>query len=126
MLQSDILTLANLHKSYGKGNLKGIVVDKICFSLRRGECYGLLGPNGAGKTTTLRLCLKLAAPDGGRITLAGQSIPSHARQARLRVGIVSRSQTILTPTLLWRKTCWSSGVILAFQWWLSRHAFQPC
>ncbi|NMM36628.1 MAG: ATP-binding cassette domain-containing protein [Glaciimonas sp.] len=94
MLQPDILTVENLHKSYGKGNLKSVVIDKLCFSLRRGECYGLLGPNGAGKTTTLRLCLGLTAPDSGRITLAGQSIPSHARQARLRVGVVPQSDNL--------------------------------
>jgi len=61
MPQSDILSVENLHKSYGKGNAKSVVVDNLNFSLRRGECFGLLGPNGAGKTTTLRLCLGLPA-----------------------------------------------------------------
>ena len=94
MRQSDILSVENLYKSYGKGNLQSVVVDTLSFSLRRGECYGLLGPNGAGKTTTLRLCLGLTAPDGGRITLAGQHIPSQARQARLRVGVVPQADNL--------------------------------
>jgi lipooligosaccharide transport system ATP-binding protein len=94
MPQSDILSVENLHKSYGKGNSKSVVVDNLSFSLRRGECFGLLGPNGAGKTTTLRLCLGLTAPDSGRIILAGQSIPANARQARLRVGVVPQADNL--------------------------------
>jgi lipooligosaccharide transport system ATP-binding protein len=94
MPQSDILSVENLHKSYGKGNAKSVVVDNLNFSLRRGECFGLLGPNGAGKTTTLRLCLGLTAPDSGRIILAGQSIPANARQARLRVGVVPQADNL--------------------------------
>lgn len=94
MPQSDILSVENLHKSYGKGNSKSVVVDNLNFSLRRGECFGLLGPNGAGKTTTLRLCLGLTAPDSGRIILAGQSIPANARQARLRVGVVPQADNL--------------------------------
>jgi len=63
-------------------------VDGLSFELKRGECYGLLGPNGAGKTTTLRCCLGLTAPDSGTITLLGEPVPTRAREARERVGIV--------------------------------------
>lgn len=94
MLQPDILSVENLYKSYGNGSLKSVVVDKLNFSLRRGECFGLLGPNGAGKTTTLRLCLGLTAPDSGRIILAGQDVPEHARYARLRVGVVPQADNL--------------------------------
>ncbi|RKP52366.1 nodulation factor ABC transporter ATP-binding protein NodI [Trinickia fusca] len=64
------------------------VVDRLSFHVRAGECFGLLGPNGAGKTTTLRMLLGLAEPDAGRIALCGQTIPSQARLARQRVGVV--------------------------------------
>jgi len=62
--------------------------------LRPGECYGLLGPNGAGKTTTLRLCLGLATPDSGSITLVGIPIPAQARTARMRVGVVPQGDNL--------------------------------
>ena len=94
MSESIILSVANLHKSYGDGKSKSIVIDDLSFALRRGECYGLLGPNGAGKTTTLRLCLGLTAPDSGAIELAGKSIPSEARPARLRVGVVPQGDNL--------------------------------
>jgi lipooligosaccharide transport system ATP-binding protein len=78
------LEVTDLHKRYGGRE----VVAGISFALPRGECFGLLGPNGAGKTTTLRCCLGLTAPDGGSITMVGEPVPTRAREARQRVGVV--------------------------------------
>lgn len=64
------------------------VVDGLSFHVRPGQCFGLLGPNGAGKTTTLKMLLGLSAPDAGQIRLVGEPIPSRARHARQRVGVV--------------------------------------
>ncbi len=74
----------DVKKSYGEKT----VVDSLSFHVRPGECFGLLGPNGAGKTTTLRMLLGIAAPDAGTIRLCGEPIPSRARFARARVGVV--------------------------------------
>jgi lipooligosaccharide transport system ATP-binding protein len=79
-----VLSAQNLHKSYAGQ----AVVDGVSITLNKGECYGLLGPNGAGKTTTLRLMLGLIEPDGGTLSLLGHAVPRHAREARLRVGVV--------------------------------------
>lgn len=84
MTSAAVLSVRHLRKSYGSSH----VVDGLSFELERGECYALLGPNGAGKTTTLRLCLGLAAPDGGTIRLLGEPVPQQARRARIRVGVV--------------------------------------
>ncbi|OGS91461.1 MAG: nodulation factor ABC transporter ATP-binding protein NodI [Gallionellales bacterium GWA2_60_18] len=81
---SAVIRATGLIKRYGGQR----VVDGIDLSIRKGECFGLLGPNGAGKTTTLRLLLGLIAPDGGQLELLGHAVPSHAREARLRVGVV--------------------------------------
>lgn len=94
MPESDILSVANLYKSYGSGASRSVAVDGLSFSLRRGECYGLLGPNGAGKTTTLRLCLGLTAPDSGEITLVGRRVPDDARRARLNVGVIPQADNL--------------------------------
>lgn len=90
----SILTVQHLHKSFGAGAVRQVVIDDLSFALRRGECYGLLGPNGAGKTTTLRLCLGLTAPDAGQITLVGYPVPEQARRARLRIGVVPQMDSL--------------------------------
>ena len=87
---SFVIQAEGLTKSYGDHR----VVDGVSLSIRRGECFGLLGPNGAGKTTTLRLLLGLIAPDGGKLTLLGHDVPDHAREARLRVGVVPQMDNL--------------------------------
>ncbi len=85
-----MLDVKDLRKSYA-----GIeVLRGVSLSLERGECYGLLGPNGAGKTTTLRACLGLVEPDGGTISLLGLPVPKFAREARIRLGVVSQTDNL--------------------------------
>ena len=81
---SIVLSAQDMHKSYA-GNK---VVNGVSITLNKGECYGLLGPNGAGKTTTLRLLLGLIEPEGGNLSILNLAVPRHAREARLRIGVV--------------------------------------
>jgi len=85
-----VLTVRGLTKRYGDTE----VVRGIDLNVRRGECFGLLGPNGAGKTTTLRLLLGLIEPDAGSIELAGIAVPQHAREARMKVGVVPQMDNL--------------------------------
>jgi len=55
---------------------KKVVVDRLSFSLGRGEVLGLLGPNGAGKTTTFLCLCGLLRPDSGAIVFAGKRLGS--------------------------------------------------
>ena len=84
------LAVSGLIKRYGALT----AVAGVGFTVPRGTCFGLLGPNGAGKTTTLRCCLGLSAPDAGRIELLGEPVPSRAREARQRVGIVPQFDSL--------------------------------
>jgi len=86
----QMLDVKDLRKSYGDVD----VLRGVNLSLTRGECYGLLGPNGAGKTTTLRVCLGLVEPDAGSISLLGLPVPESAREARLRLGVVSQTDNL--------------------------------
>jgi lipooligosaccharide transport system ATP-binding protein len=85
-----VLRVDGLRKRYGDNE----VVRGLSFTINRGDCFGLLGPNGAGKTTTLRCCLGLIDPDGGAITMVGQPVPKHGREARIRVGVVPQMDNL--------------------------------
>lgn len=70
------------------------VVDDLSFDIAAGECLGVIGPNGAGKTTTIRMCLGLTAPDDGRISAFGLSMPRDALAIKQRLGVVSQMDTL--------------------------------
>lgn len=63
------IAVLDLQKVYGETR----AVDHVSFTVRTGECFGILGPNGAGKTTTLEMIEGLRRPDGGTISVLGQS-----------------------------------------------------
>ncbi|NDP47109.1 MAG: ATP-binding cassette domain-containing protein [Sulfuriferula multivorans] len=85
-----MLKVRGLTKKYGDTE----VLRGLDLTVQRGECFGLLGPNGAGKTTTLRLLLGLIEPDSGSIELAGFAVPKHAREARMKVGVVPQMDNL--------------------------------
>ncbi len=63
------------------------VVDGVSISVASGEVIGLLGPNGAGKTTTFYMCVGLASPDTGHVSLNAVNISKEPMFARARLGI---------------------------------------
>jgi len=56
-------------------------VQRLSFTVARGEVFALLGPNGAGKTTCVRMLVGIIRPDVGRIVVSvnGHSTPSLPR-----------------------------------------------
>ena len=51
-----------------------VVLDKVSFSVRRGETKIVLGGSGSGKSTIINLILGLVRPDSGRILIDGEDI----------------------------------------------------
>ncbi len=70
-------------------------VDKISFTVARGEFVGYLGPNGAGKSTTIKMLTGILTPTSGRVRVAGLD-PSRQRTALARrIGVVFGQRTTL-------------------------------
>jgi ABC-2 type transport system ATP-binding protein len=66
-------------------------VDRLTFSVRRGEIFGLLGANGAGKTTTFRMLSGLLLPSSGELLIDGQNVlGSEVSEIRRRLGYMSQ------------------------------------
>ncbi len=65
-------------------------VDRMTFSVGRGEIFGLLGPNGAGKSTTFRMLCGLLPASSGEARVLGFDLRRSAPRARARIGYMSQ------------------------------------
>jgi ribosome-dependent ATPase len=66
-------------------------VDRVSFSIRRGEIFGFLGSNGCGKTTTMKMLTGLLSITEGRAELLGRPVDVNVPETRMRVGYMSQS-----------------------------------
>ncbi|HUC61248.1 MAG TPA: ABC transporter ATP-binding protein [Alphaproteobacteria bacterium] len=57
-------------------------VDRVAFSIARGEIFGLVGPDGAGKTTVMRMLAGVMQPDSGRIEIDGVDVVKEPERAK--------------------------------------------
>jgi ABC-2 type transport system ATP-binding protein len=91
---TTIIEISDLVKRYDER----VAVNKVSFTVEKGEIFGLLGPNGAGKTTTLSILSTLLAPDGGRVTVGGHDANHEASRVKPLIGYVPQ-ELALFPTL---------------------------
>jgi ribosome-dependent ATPase len=71
-------------------------VDRVSFSIRRGEIFGFLGSNGCGKTTTMKMLTGLLTPTSGEALLFGAPLHAADIRSRARVGYMSQSFSLYT------------------------------
>jgi ribosome-dependent ATPase len=71
-------------------------VDRVSFTIRRGEIFGFVGSNGSGKTTTMKMLTGLLAPSDGEALLFGKPLDAGDLNARRRVGYMSQSFSLYT------------------------------
>jgi len=88
---SDLMIeVEDLTKNYGLTR----AVNKVSFSVKRGEVLGFLGPNGAGKSTTMKMLTCYLAPTAGRAMVAGHDVFSDSLEVRKRVGYLPEDTPI--------------------------------
>ncbi|NTA40157.1 ABC transporter ATP-binding protein [Agrobacterium salinitolerans] len=84
----DLVTVENLHKSFG-----GLqVLRGMSFGVPEGEMRVLLGPNGCGKSTFLKTMIGLHRPSAGQISLAGARIDGLHAHEIARLGVSTKLQ----------------------------------
>lgn len=67
-----------------------VAVNKVTFSIKRGEIFGFLGPNGAGKSTTIRILCGLLKPTSGIARVGGLDVSKEADKVREIIGYMSQ------------------------------------
>lgn len=93
---SDSITVNNLEKKFGQF----VAVNKITFSVRKGEIFGFLGANGSGKSTTIRMLCGIITPTSGGGMVAGHDIVKEAEEIKHSIGYMSQKFSLyedLTP-----------------------------
>lgn len=69
-----------------------VILDKISFSVRRGEIKVVLGGSGSGKSTIINLILGLIKPDAGQIFIEGDEVTGlddmELMRLRKKIGMV--------------------------------------
>jgi ABC-type multidrug transport system ATPase subunit len=65
-------------------------VDRVSFTVPRGEVFGLLGPNGSGKTTLIRALCGLVPLAHGAARVLGHDVTREAERIRSSIGYMSQ------------------------------------
>jgi putative ABC transport system ATP-binding protein len=73
---SGVIELKDVTRQYGGGDTRVQAVDRVSFSIKKGEFTAIVGPSGSGKSTLLNLVGGLDLPSGGQVLLAGRPISS--------------------------------------------------
>ena len=87
---SNAVEADRLTRRYGER----VALDRVSFTLKRGETLAVLGPNGAGKTTLLKVLATLLRPHGGEVRVLGAALPSQAWKVRGQVGYLGHEPAL--------------------------------
>ena len=69
-------------------------IDRISFSVGRGEIVGFLGPNGAGKSTTMKILTGCLKPSQGQAFLNGVDVNVFPLQTKKMTGYLPESNPL--------------------------------
>ena len=70
----EILKVENLTKKYGKEENEVIALDKVSFTVEKGEFVAIVGSSGSGKSTLLHLIGGVDRPTSGKVFINGVDI----------------------------------------------------
>ncbi|MBN1533061.1 MAG: ABC transporter ATP-binding protein [Spirochaetes bacterium] len=85
-MMDTVVSVENLSKKFGDFT----AVDRVSFTVRRGEIFGFLGPNGAGKSTTIKMLCGILSPTGGRGEVMGHDIVDEQDSIKRIIGYMSQ------------------------------------
>jgi putative ABC transport system ATP-binding protein len=98
-----VLILDSVSRSFGVGEHRRSVLDRVSISIAAASETVIIGRSGSGKSTLLNLISGIDQPDAGRVIFAGQDVsalrePERTLFRRRKVGFVYQFFNLL-PTL---------------------------
>lgn len=84
------IQISNLLKKYGTQT----ALNKVSFTINKGEVVGLLGPNGAGKSTLMKCVTGAILPDGGEVMIDGFSVLKQPIQTKQKIGFLPENNPL--------------------------------
>ncbi len=85
-----MIDVQQITKRYGEHT----AIDRVTFSVAKGEVLAFLGPNGAGKTTTMRILTCFMPPTEGRATVAGFDCLDRPLEVKRRIGYLPETPPV--------------------------------
>ena len=75
-------------------------IDRLSFSLQRGQTLGILGPTGSGKSTIVNLLMRLYDPDEGTVLIDGRDVKTiPPEELRSKFGVVFQNDFVTEGTV---------------------------
>ena len=95
---APLIDFVDVSFAYGEGERR--ILDKVSFSVPRGQVVALMGASGGGKTTVLRLVGGQQVATGGQVLFDGQNVGQLGRDglhaARRRMGMLFQFGALFT------------------------------
>ena len=115
---SEILTVTDLKKVYGKGGSLTRALDGVSLSLEAGEFVGVMGPSGSGKTTLLNCVSTIDRPSAGSIVIDGKELTrlkgrELAKFRRERLGFIFQDCNLLDTLTAYENIALSLSIVKA-------------
>ncbi len=71
-LMNNIISLKNIHKTYGAGESAYEALKGVSLDIREGEMVAIMGPSGSGKSTLMNIIGLLDTPTSGQYLIEGK------------------------------------------------------
>lgn len=106
IITMNVIEVEKLTKSFSNFT----AVDRISFSVSKGEIFGFLGANGAGKTTAMRMLCGLSKPTSGKGTVAGYDIAQQPEKVKAHIGYMSQKFSMYEDLKVWENIRLFAGI----------------
>ena len=84
------ISVRDITKRYGSQ----IAVNKVSFSIGKGEIVAFIGPNGAGKSTTMKIITGTLPPDSGEVMINDLPIIENQNKIKKIIGYLPENNPL--------------------------------